>query len=622
VTPPSHSQMSAIGLRRTIGVVFAVALLVAAPSVGNGFVFDDVGVIEENEIVHSLDLGRLVTSPYWPPDRGSAMWRPLGLVAFGVEWAVGGGSPAVFHLTNILLYAVASGLVALLAALLFTRRLGLIAGLLFAVHPVHVEVTANTVGQVEILAALGYLGGLLAAWQRLRAKGPGRRLMLLLVGALCLALGLASKEHCVTFPGAVLVLWWLAISRDNWTFWTLIRREWPVLAVSVILVIGYLIGRVPIAHGVADTGGAAYGLDVGSPLSRAAVMLPVSLRWLELLFVPLRLSADYSVRHLVPDRVFGPVHAAALIIWILVFYLVWRARKTVPALAFGTALFVVTISIVSNIVVPTGVLLAERLLFVPSAGWAFASGALLVAVERRLDTASARRTLWWAAIVVGILFAVRSADRARVWHDKDAFSAQLVRDAPQSFRAHWVIGDMAFERGDSVLGERELRTAVQLKPDHPHLLEEFGLLYASTGRYEPAIPLLARAVELDSNRLSSALPLARALARTHRTSESLGVLDAMSRLHGETRGIALVRGEALLLAGDAEGAYRVLSDLLEQDPRVWTVRGMLAEAAARSGRCGEAMAQVDTALQLAPEEVHEGLLTIRNWVANGNAPCK
>ncbi len=63
-------------------------------------------------------------------------------------------------------------------------------------------------------------------------------------------------------------------------------------------------------------------------------------------------------------------------------------------------------------------------------------------------------------------------------------------------------------------------------------------------------------------------------------------------------------------------------DLLEQDPGVWTVRGMVAEAAARAGHCEAALAQVDTALQTAPAEVHPGLLRVRNWVANGNAPCK
>jgi tetratricopeptide (TPR) repeat protein len=621
VTGPERSS-GALRPFRVTALVFVVALAVAAPSVGNGFVFDDVGVIAENEIVHQLDLARLVTAPYWPPDRGSAMWRPLALVAFAVQWGVGGGSPAVFHLTSVLLYAVVSGLVALLALRLFTPRLGLVAGTLFAVHPVHVEVTANVVGQVEILAALGYLGGMLAVWYRTHAASAGSRRIQLAAVTLCLAAGLASKEHCVTFPGVVVVLWWLVWSRGSHTWRALVRREWPVLAISAILVTGYLVARGPIAYGLAATGGAAVGLEVDSPLSRAVVMLPVSLKWLELLFIPIRLSADYSLRHLVPDPVFGPVHGTALIIWIVLLYSIWRAKRALPALAFGAALFVVTVSVVSNIVVPIGVLLAERLLFLPSVGWAFAAGALLVAVEGQIQAARARRMLWLAAMLVAALFAARSATRALVWHDKDVFFTQLLRDAPQSFRAHWVIGDMAFERGDSALGEREMRIALQLNPDHPYLLEELGLRYETTGRYEPAIPLLAHAVAVDSNRLSSALPLARALARTGRAAEALAVLDAMSRLHGETRGIALVRGEAVLLAGDAEAAFGILSDLLQQDPRVWTVRGMVAEAAARSGRCEVALAQVDTALQLAPGEVHEGLRVIRDWVANGNAPCK
>ncbi len=69
------------------------------------------------------------------------------------------------------------------------------------------------------------------------------------------------------------------------------------------------------------------------------------------------------------------------------------------------------------------------------------------------------------------------------------------------------------ERGDSAAGERELQTAVRLNPEHPQLLEDLGRLYAASGHYEPAIPLLSHAVEIDSTRLSSALPLTLALTR-------------------------------------------------------------------------------------------------------------
>jgi Flp pilus assembly protein TadD len=212
--------------------------------------------------------------------------------------------------------------------------------------------------------------------------------------------------------------------------------------------------------------------------------------------------------------------------------------------------------------------------------------------------------------------------RATVWRSNDRFFAALVEDAPDSFRSHWATGHFAFERGDSTMGERELLTAVRLNPEHPQLLEDFGRLYAATGRYEPAIPLLSHAVEIDSTRLSAALPLALALTRSGRSADALAVLDAMARLHGETRGITVVRGECLMRGGAFEAALEVLLGLVRREPTVWSVRMMAADAAVAAGLCDVARAQADTAMTLAPEAAATAVEALRLSLANGNVNCK
>ncbi|HSR42925.1 MAG TPA: hypothetical protein VLL48_12150, partial [Longimicrobiales bacterium] len=65
---------------RAAAVVSAtVAALVYANALGNGFAYDDVQVVEENEAIH--DLSRLPGSlgrPYWanPSGRELGLWRP------------------------------------------------------------------------------------------------------------------------------------------------------------------------------------------------------------------------------------------------------------------------------------------------------------------------------------------------------------------------------------------------------------------------------------------------------------------------------------------------------------------------------------------------------------------
>ncbi len=83
----------------------ATAVLVALPSIVNGFVYDDVWMVQDREVVHSLrPLGELLTAPLWPESRGGSMWRPTTLFAFAGQWVVGGGRREVFHAVMVVVY--------------------------------------------------------------------------------------------------------------------------------------------------------------------------------------------------------------------------------------------------------------------------------------------------------------------------------------------------------------------------------------------------------------------------------------------------------------------------------------------------------------------------------------
>ena len=75
-------------------------------------------------------------------------------------------------------------------------------------------------------------------------------------------------------------------------------------------------------------------------------------------------------------------------------------------------------------------------------------------------------------------------------------------------------------------------------------------------------------------------------------------------------------------AGDFDAAYSVLVALIEREPRVWSIRQMAAEAAAQAGRCDVALAQADTALNLAPEVEIAAIDAFKSTLANGKVNCK
>ena len=90
-------------------VIVLLAVAASATSLRNGFTYDDRWIIAENGRVHSVRaLWHYFSESYWPMKSGAALYRPLAILAYSVQWVVGDGSPLVFHLVNVLLYAASA----------------------------------------------------------------------------------------------------------------------------------------------------------------------------------------------------------------------------------------------------------------------------------------------------------------------------------------------------------------------------------------------------------------------------------------------------------------------------------------------------------------------------------
>src|SRR5258705_3084931 len=128
---------------------------------------DDLYIIVWNPLVHSLHgAWRAFGGPYWPPDLGGQMYRPLPLATFAVDWSVARGHPALFHAMNLLWHTGAAIAVTALARRLGDWTAALVAGGIFSLHPVHVEAVANLIGLGELVAALGVFLALYAGLLR------------------------------------------------------------------------------------------------------------------------------------------------------------------------------------------------------------------------------------------------------------------------------------------------------------------------------------------------------------------------------------------------------------------------------------------------------------------------
>jgi hypothetical protein len=440
-----------------------LGFVVYANSLRGAFAFDDTTVIAENSALHDIrDLGHLVVAPYWPGvTRDNALYRPVTIATFAIDWQLWGGRAAGFHVVNALGHAAVTFLVFLLlmqmGAPLAAAAIG---GAIFAVHPVHTEAVANIVGRAELLAA----GFVLAACLLFLHRDLPRVTRIGAI-AICYGLALGSKESAVMLPGLLALVGWLHPTSGE-PLIAVLKREWSVFAALFVMLGVYLVLRFSVLGGLAGSLPAAFMRDI-SRADRVATAIRVWPEYLRLLVFPWNLSADYAPRVLSPTDWLDPRVWIALPLCLLALGLAiaWRRRFTWAALA--VLWFAVAILPVANLLFPVGILLAERTLYLPSVAAALAIPAL-VPWYRGWRRPVQRLAIGLAAALV-CLGAVRAWMRNPAWASTRAVYETLVREHPESYRAMWYTADMEMRQGHTERSLALYRDAFALMPHDQQL---------------------------------------------------------------------------------------------------------------------------------------------------------
>lgn len=522
-------------------VVACAAVVVVSSGIGNGFAYDDVGLLVLDGRLHSVtSLPGRALEPWW--DTG--LFRPVTLVWLGVQWDLGSGSPLVFHVVNSLLYAVTC-----VAVYLLLRRSGLPSrtalpgAMLFVVHPVHAEVTANVVGQAELLSAL--FAVLTVIWYIDARRRPRFRRRDVLAVTLLFLLSAHAKEGGFVVPGLLLAAELLLV-RDPRPF----RERWNALRELVSVLVMVFVGSLWIRQAVlGGLGGETPHIALRdlSALERAIAMLAVVPEWVRLLLFPARLQAEYGPPGLEAVPIPGFTHVLGLAILLIVAWSIVVLCRRQPLIAFGLSWMVIALAPVTNIVFPTGILLAERTLFLPSVGMAIVLAGVLTGMRPLLV-----QQRWWRAIELGALplillgAGLKTAQRQPLWRDTLTILTRTSQDAADSYRAQYVYGRELQATGRLREAEEAFRRAVALWDRDPRPYEELGQLLRVRGACVEAIPVLSAGVRADStsdvarSRLVECLMVERRWAEAEREIER-GLAQGVTAYRGALDRIARAR---------------------------------------------------------------------------------
>jgi hypothetical protein len=462
-TPPSRP-------RRWVVPISLAALALAGSGSGfsNQFVQDELPLILKNGTIHTLSRpAAFFSTPYWNDPFPPALYRPLATAGLALQWSAGRGTPPVYRWVSVgLLIAVGIALFQL-GALMLPAPAAWAAAALFVVHPVHVEATAPAVNQGELVVAL-LVCLATTLYLRGRAGSGSKPIDTRLAAALVLLywVALLFKESGLVLPGLLLAAesTIVADARPLRARLVALRPLYLALGLTAAL---FLALRTAVLGGDAIGSSTADALAGSTLAGRTLTMLGVVPHWTRLLFWPAHLRADYGPNELTVAAGWSLAQWAGtclVVAWAAAIF--WSGRRH-RVLAFALLWIGVALFPVSNVLLPTGVLLAERTLFLASAGVALLAGWLVSLVQSTAGSRShrlAERAAFAAVAVLLALGILRSRSRFPVWHDQGALLRQTVLDSPRSYTAHLALSRFLEDSGTATAAEAHYRQAVAERP--------------------------------------------------------------------------------------------------------------------------------------------------------------
>jgi len=212
-------------------VLLAAAFLPNLPALRVGFLADDFGLLRAAQLAAGpLDVARMLPLKIF--------YRPVSLLVWWLGLHLWNGAPLGYHLVGLLLHTANTSLLYLLA-----RRYtgsaygGLMAALLFALHPFHLEPTLWPAAQPDLLCTAFCLSSLWCVDCHLAAAGRLRSALAFAGALLAFLLALWSKETAAALP-ALILLRFALVPRDQRR-----ARALPIVAAYAPALVAYFVVR-------------------------------------------------------------------------------------------------------------------------------------------------------------------------------------------------------------------------------------------------------------------------------------------------------------------------------------------------------------------------------------------
>jgi Flp pilus assembly protein TadD len=570
--------------------ILMATFLAYSATLALGFVFDDHVLIVTNDSIRSWRyFPSYFASHIWSfryPHLLANYYRPFFLTWLRLNDSLFGLSPWGWHLTSVSAHLAVTYLVyRLCLRLTGDRWVAGIAGLLFGLHPVHVEAVADITSIQEPLSTFFILGAILT-FCRSREAGP--RLDWLAASLLLTGAALLSKESGLVLP--------ILVSGFAWIYGTAMGREvalvegranlierlrsalvasipyWAVVLIYVPLRIRALKG---FAHVVTPLS-----------LSQEVFTIPsVLVFYLRLLVWPSGLSCYYDTPYILTPSWHDFMLPAALLAAVAAALAFWygRTRRSAPeeakTIAFACLWMILTLLPVLNFrFLPESEIAHDRYVYLPSVGFA-----IIIAMGLRHASGVVARFInrpAWALLAALVLSGVMGYATARqclFWSDDLTLNYRAHEIAPHNVSATTSLAAAVAQRGMDGPAMALYQGALAIEPEFWRANVNVAYLYYAHGNFPEAARFFSRACAADPTDGDQFLYLGMSLLRMGRLAEAEKAVRSALLVRPQGRNYHLGLGMVLKGEGRLAEARQEIEAALAEDGQNTQARTLIEE---------------------------------------------
>ena len=444
-------------------------------SLGNEFIWDDAVLVRDNLYIRDAShIGNLFLEDIAQGANARlGFWRPLQMLTYMWDYASWGLAPAGYHLTNISVHIFTALLIYWLANTLFANpAVSLLAGVLFAVHPVHTETVAYISGRAESLAALFMLLAYIFYIKALQRPKP-----LLYLGVLLSAfLAVLSKEYACVLP--LLLLVYHYVFRKRLRIWLFLLALAPLIIIALFRM-----------NALASL---FYGAFYENNLFRRIPGFFAAVAgYLRLLFFPVNLHMDYGNQFFSLSH---PLVLSGLSATFLLLFWAHKKRNSNKLITFCVHWFFVALLPVSGVYPMTRAYMAEHWVYVASVGFFIvaAYGLYYLYTVRRLKLLAAL-----LAVCAVSFYTALTIKQNTYWKDRVTFYEHARKFSPHSLAIANNLCGAYVDAGKPGLAVSMCKEAISINPFFAPAYCNLGNAYKHLKQSQKAIAAYEQAVALE-----------------------------------------------------------------------------------------------------------------------------